>query len=252
VGAAIEWLVFSNVWVAAAAGALCAAASRAMGLAPDARVSGVALAGTLVVYGVDRLRDLERDRHTAPRRSAFVARHRLALGLFCAGAAGVAAACAGSLGLRAVLLLAPVLGLGLLHRRLKRIPYAKAAYISAAWLVVVVGLPAALAPPARDAGWVGAVLGLALLANAVASNVRDAEAGAARFGTGPALWAARGGAALGAAVGALAPAPVRPLAVVPLATLLVLIPFRRDEAYGLLVVDGALLLGAALALVWLG
>ena len=53
-------------------------------------VAALAAAGTLVVYNVDRLRDLEKDRLTAPARSAFVERWRGPL-LALTAAAAVAA-----------------------------------------------------------------------------------------------------------------------------------------------------------------
>ena len=251
--AILEMLVFSSAWVAAAAGALCAAAALGMGLQPLLPAVAVAVAGTLVVYNVDRLRDLERDRATAPRRSAFVERHYGVLVGICVASLAVAASLVLALGPRAPAVLVPVLVLGLLHRRLKGIAYAyaKAVYITAAWLAVVVGLAAALGPSAARVGWVAAILGPALFANAAASSVRDAEAAAERLGPAPVLWTARISALLGVVLGALAPAPVRPLAAVPLLTLAVLLPFRPDERYGLLVVDGALLVGAVLAIGWL-
>ena len=243
----LDALVFSCVWLAAAAGALSAASSLAMGFAPAGPVVAIACAGTLVVYNVDRLRDLERDRSTSPDRSAFVARNaRLLKGLALA-AVLVALALAFTLGTRPILLLAPVLAVGLAHRRLKRLPFAKAAYVASAWLAVVVGLPAVAAAGTSNLAWVSGVVVAALLANAIASNVRDAEAAVARLGPQLPLRIARALALLGVLLGALAPPPVRPLAAVPAATLASLLWFRPSERYGLSVVDGALLAGGLVA-----
>jgi hypothetical protein len=107
-----------------------------------------------------------------------------------------------------------------------------------------VGVPVAIERAAAQVAWTASVVALAIFANAVASNVRDAEVAAARFGTRAALQVARGAAAAGVLVGVLAPADIRSLVAVPLATLIVLVPFRRSERYGLIVVDGALLVGA--------
>jgi len=244
----LDFVAFSSLWLAGAAAALCVASSLALGLRPRAAVLAVTVLGTLVVYNTDRLRDVERDRETAPERSAFVVRHagalRLLAGLSAAGAAGLAL----HLGLRASALLGAVLGVGLLHRRLKRLVFVKALYLTAAWLAVVVGLPALEGVRPLHAAWVAGLLGAALFANALASNVRDGEAGAARFGPARVLRVARLVAAAGGALGFAAPAAVAPLAAVPLATLAALLPFRADERYGLLVVDGALLAGALLAI----
>ncbi len=62
----VDALVFSSLWLAATAAALAAAASRGMGAPADLRAVALAAAGTLVVYNVDRLRDVDRDRFIAP------------------------------------------------------------------------------------------------------------------------------------------------------------------------------------------
>ncbi len=245
---ALDALAFSSVWLAAAGGALCAASSLAMGFPPALPVGAIACAGTLVVYTVDRLRDLERDRATTPARSAFVARHARVLTGLATAATLVALGLAGTLGTRPVLLLAPVLALGLAHRRLKRLPFAKAAYVAAAWLAVVVGLPAVVAAGETNLRWVAILLAAALLANAIVSNVCDGEAAISRLGPRLPLRIARALAALGVVLGALAPTPVRPLAAVPAAILASLLGFRPSERYGLIVVDGALLAGALVAI----
>lgn len=244
----LDVLAFSGVWVAGAAGALCATASLAMGLPPRTEAVALAVAGTLVVYTIDRLRDVERDRATAPHRTAFVRRHRPRLLVLAGGAGLVSLGAAVAAGPLAAAVLAPVLALGLLHRRVKRVALAKPIYLTLAWVTVVVGLPLALDSGARHAGRVAGVLGCALLANAIASNVRDRRAGAALLGEEPALLVARCTALLGVALAAFAPDPIRALVPVPLATFAVLVPFRASERYGLIAVDGALLAGAGVAI----
>jgi stage V sporulation protein SpoVS len=243
----LDRLVFSSLWVGGAASSLSVATSLAMGIPIPWAAVGVALAGTVFVYNVDRLRDLPRDLDTAPERSAFVARNYGVLrGL--AVAAGIAAVgLALSLGPRSALLLGPALILGLVHRRIKDVAWGKSSYITAAWLLVVVGLPAIAGPDPEGIGWVASILAGSLFANAIASNVRDREAAVARIGAGRALAAARAVAALALALAAVAPPGVRPLAAVPAMTLASLVWFRSEERYGLVVVDGALLAGGVLA-----
>lgn len=89
---------------------------------------------------------------------------------------------------------------------------------------------------------------LAVLANVIASNVRDAEGAATRIGAPRALALARRVAWAGVAVALLGPAGVPPLAAVPLATAAALARFRDGERYGLVVIDGALAAGAVAAL----
>ena len=68
-------LIFTSLWTAAAMGALVAASFRAMGVAIVPEAVGLAFSGTLVVYNLDRLRDLDRDQCGSPDRSAFVLAH---------------------------------------------------------------------------------------------------------------------------------------------------------------------------------
>ena len=209
---------------------------------------GLACAGTFVVYNVDRLRDLERDRHTAPLRSAFVSRHRSVLVAVSLLASIASVALVLRVGPVAGLLLAPVLAAGLLHRRLKRFALAKPLYITAAWVAVVVGLPLALGGATEAAGRIAALVGAAILGNAIASNVRDGESAASRLGSPVPMRLALGLAAAGLGVALLLPTALRPLAIVPLTTGVALAAFYPGERYGLVVVDGALLLGALGAL----
>ena len=244
----LDALVYSSVWLALAAAALLAAAAQGMVVTPPIAAFGLAFAGTLVVYNVDRLRDLDRDRATAPDRSAFVAAHERTLQGLTAVAALASLAFTVAAGVDALWVLTPVLVVGLAHRRLKRFAWLKSAYLTAAWLAVVVGLPAALGRGPRDAGWVALVIGGAIFANAIASNLRDQEAATVRVGPGASLLVARALAAAAGAAALAGPAAVRPLVAIPLATLLVLARFRPSERYGLVAVDGALLAGALTAL----
>jgi hypothetical protein len=250
VQAAIDAFSFAGLLVGLAAAALAATASLALGLAVRPAVVCVAFAGTLVVYNVDRVRDLQRDRATAPMRTRYLERHGRSIRIVTVLAGAVALAAGASLGGAPVALLAACLALGLLHRRLKRVVYAKALYITTAWLAVVVGVPALSASAAVPLGrvvWTALLLGAALLANATASSVKDEEAAAARHGVAPTLWLARALTAAAALASACAPSALRPLAWIPLATLVALLGFRASERYAALVLDGALLAGALLA-----
>ncbi len=246
--AILEFLAFSSLWVAAAALALCAASSRALGVPVDANALALAASGTLVVYNVDRLRDTANDRATSPRRTAFIERWEVHLFGIAAFAAVASAGFAWRAGPDVLLVLAPVAALGLFHRRLKRFAWWKPFYVSGAWAAVVVGLPASQAAEVRHLGWVALVIAATVLANVIASNLRDDESPSAQFGANVPLRLARGIALAALFVALIAPAPVRPLGFVPLATLAVLAPFHAGELYGLVAVDGALLMGALAAL----
>ena len=230
---AIDALLFSGVWVALAAAALTAASFRALAAAPAASVVALAFLGTLAVYAVDRLRDLDRDGISAPLRSAFVARHRRLLEAISIASAAAATLSALSAGPRAIAIAASVLVVGLLHRRLKRWSLLQPIYVVFAWLAVAVGLPVATTNGAAHAGWIAVVLAPPLFANVAAPHARGV---------------ARALAVLGVALAAVAPGPVRPLGAVAVATGVALLGFRATERYALGVLDGALVAGALASL----
>jgi hypothetical protein len=94
---------------------------------------------------------------------------------------------------------------------------------------------------------VALIVGASVQANVVLSNLRDAEGLAAHFGARRARTVAALFAALALAAALLRPGPVRALAALPVAMAAAVAGFRRGERYGALLVDGALLAGAALA-----
>ena len=244
----LDALLWSSAWLALTALCLTAAASRALGLDPEPAILGLAFGGTLAVYVIDRVRDLARDRGTAPQRAAFVDRHRRGL-LVLAGLGGGAAAGTGlTLGPRTLALAALVGALGLAHRRLKRFAAVKPVYLTFAWTAVPVGLPAAQNPGFEQLGWVAAITASAVFANVALSNLRDQEALAGRFGTQRTLRVAGASLLAGLAAALLGPIGVRPLAALPLAMGAAVLGFRPSERYGALVVDGALLVGSLAAL----
>jgi uncharacterized protein YqgC (DUF456 family) len=243
----LDALIYSNLWIAGAAGALVAATSRAMEVAIRAEAVGLAVAGTLVVYNVDRLRDLPRDQQASRDRSAFVAAHERQLIVLAGAAATASLYFAARAGWRAALMLLPVLGIGLFHRRLKRFENVKIIYIAASWTCVGFGLPAVLAADAQATQWVATIVAATMLANVSAFNVRDTGASTERVRRRHALQFARVCAIIGVALGAFAPSPANALVAIPLLTLLALIGYRPTERFSPLFVDGALIVGSLIA-----
>lgn len=236
-----DWLSFSSLVPAGAAAALLLAASRAMGVSANGESAALAASGTLVVYNVDRLRDLRADRATSPQRTAFIEQNRVPI-LVLTVFAGIGS---GWLALQAsgevLLLCGGVLGLGLLHRRLKQQDAWKGLYVTAAWVGVTAGIPALSAPDAPAMPWVLAIYSGAIGANLIATQLRQ------QF-TKPGLLKAACLAAASLLAALLGPAAVGPLVCIPGCVGLALAGFRPGERYGLVVVDGALLLGGVAAL----
>lgn len=243
-------LAYSSLIVSASAGALCAAFAAVMGAPLDASVILAAIGGTLFVYNLDRLRDRENDRQTAPQRTAFVERNAARLGVLALVGLFVALCAAASIGLTSLLVLAPVALLGLLHRRLKSLAVLKATYLAAAWTAVVVGLPlvAGIDASADQIAWTSAVLFGSLLANAIVSSLRDGEAASSVLGSSVPAVLALATVSLAAVLALFG--PVRALLPVPALTLIAILGPIHSQLYGLVIVDGALLVGGVLAIVF--
>ena len=251
----LEILAFSGLWTALAAGALTWAGGifllPPMGPPRLAVACTLAFAGTLAVYCVDRLRDIHRDHETSPLRSTFVGKHQaILLGLSTAGVA-LGLWTAWALPPAAWFLCAAVGVTGLLHRRLKGRSGRAWLYVTGAWTGVTAGLPALLlaSPSELPVRW--ATLGLSLFlvlgSNALASEQRgliyDAQAAST-------LRRARRWAAAATALPLVLPGSAG-MAALGATMWLAVAFFRPTERYGLIALDGALLVGAVLAAAWM-
>lgn len=253
--AAADATAFSSALAAGVGAALTLASSLALSAPGAGRWTALVGVSTFFVYGLDRLRDLPRDRSTSPARSRFVAEHREAL-----VAATAAAGCATLVGItmapRPVALLCLAIGaIGLGHRRLKSVPSLKVAYVATTWTAACVGIPALDAMGASSdpvaivdaAVFVALFVATGLVSNLIASNLRTDKRRDNGWPIAPSLAVASGIAAMGIALAALAPAATAPLAVIPAAEGIALLGFRASERYAHLAVDGALAIGAIVA-----
>lgn len=239
----LEAFAFSGGLAAAVAGTLCLAVTAALELSIEPAAVVLAAAGTLVIYGVDRLRDVERDRRGSPERTRFVLQHGDALARAAAVAAGAAAAALLALPASVWATCAGVGALGLLHRRLKGRRSSKIVYVTLAWLAITVGVPVQStvmgAPGAPALGLAAAVVGAAVAANLLACNARPGHPGD--------LTTARGLAVLGLGVALAAPGSVPALGWIPLAQGAALAVYRPGEHFRAIALDGSLWIGATAA-----
>jgi hypothetical protein len=243
-----DGFAFSSGLAAAIGGSLSLVSSAVLDAPNPGSWAFLAASGTFIIYNVDRLRDVARDRSTSPLRTAFVLRNRrrlyTAVGAMAIGFVAILQAAPAS-----IVLLCLAIGLvGLLHRRLKDVEALKTAYVSLAWVGACVGLPW-LAGGYKPAGpWVAGILAASLAANLVGSNLRDQEAGVeeknAHSAMTPRLWIARAMAVFAVGISLVAPAPLHSLVWIPVCEGLALAYFRPSERYGHLAVDGGLLIGA--------
>lgn len=252
-----EAIAYSSALAALVGGSMTWAVGQALASPRVAHDAALVACGAFLVYGLDRLRDLDRDRQSAPRRTAFIVRNRSRLEK-AAGVAGLVLCVlfAAAPGPKVALCVA-VGAIGFLHRRLKQAFGFKIAYVAAAWTAACVGLPwlgRSESGPAAAAelGWSLLLVGTAVTANLIASNLREGKAIASDWPAGRMLLAARGIAITAASLAGFAPESVAPLAWIPAAEVLALGFFRGSERYGHLAVDGALLIGALAAVAHAG
>jgi hypothetical protein len=232
--------------VATAVGAsLSLVASRMLEAPQPLRWALLAAMGTFIIYNLDRLRDVERDRSTSPLRTAFVMRYRRLL-YACAGLVSIGFAAILLSSPPRIILLCTAIGLvGLFHRRAKNAAATKSVYVSIAWVASCVGMPWLVSPSDGNlAPWVASVMLTSIVANLMASNLRDGKAGAIRGRTGPILWGARAMTMIGFGIALAAPDPGYALAWIPACQALPLAIFLPTERFGHLAVDGALFVGA--------
>jgi 4-hydroxybenzoate polyprenyltransferase len=242
--------------VACTAVVLLAAASHTLGDRPPISTLAMVFCGSWGVYLLDRLWDVARDRHAHPTRAyRFRSRPRRIT-----AAAVVGVVVAGILGLRQIssvqILLVAVFLLSLAHHALKQVPWLKPTYIALSWWAVTVGIPILhhLRPgtvSSSDAEiWSVLPLGLAIGANVLACDAADRDAEAARLSPMQLWWIARGLATAGLLVswgiGDIASLWIP----IPACVLLSLLPFRPTAQWTASAVDGSLLVGGLLVLVW--
>jgi hypothetical protein len=246
-----DTLAFSGFVAASVAALLTAAHARLLapllGDLERAGLIGLAFAGTSIVYGVDRLRDVERDRMHWPDRATFALHHARWLQVVVGFATAMALACAATQRPWVWGVCLAIGGLGLAHRRLKARIALKLAYLTLAWWMVTVGLPWLYGGPSTPLAValpVASATACALAANMLVSNEAGDLASPAR---------ARRWALVLAMAGFLcavaAPGDAAWMAWIPALQGVAILPSRSTERYLLWAVDGSLALGAALALV---
>ena len=132
-------VAYSSALAALAGGAMTWAVGRAFASPTILRDAALVACGALLIYNVDRLRDLARDGSSSPERSAFVERNRPWL-VAATGLAGLALLPLIATAPAASIALCLSIGaIGLLHRRLKQEARFKVAYVAAAWTAACVG-----------------------------------------------------------------------------------------------------------------
>ena len=246
---ALDLIAFSSVLPAVIAAGLSLAASHAIGATDSPRWAVLATSGTFIVYGLDRLRDTDRDRVTSPKRTYFVENHARAI-LIAVGLAALVLVAALLTSPAPVALICGGIGaIGLLHRRLKGSKSLKSIYVTLAWVAICAGIPAIATPDSARFGWVAVILSTGIAANLLASNLGDDPTSPPRGHLPSILGLARSLAIVGVLIAWAAPIEIAPLGWIPFAEAVALAFYHPNEHYEHLAVDGALLAGALASLI---
>lgn len=241
---------YSSGLAAAVGGAITYAVSESLEAPGTWHSAALVASAAFFIYNLDRIRDVDRDGASSPSRSTFIVRRRWVLARAAAvaalGVAGLIATAPTSVALLAV----PIGTVGLFHRRLKRGIRWKVAYVASAWTAACVGIPWLWTEGSHgieSALWALGFVGPSLVANLVASNLRDGKLRESPWRPRRTLAFAFFLAIGAAALVLVAPDWVSPLAWIPAVEATALGFFRSSERYAHFAIDGALLAGALLA-----
>ncbi len=128
--------------------------------------------GTLVIYNIDHLRDVNFDQATNPQRVNFIIHNKSLIYLLTGLSILVSILTIYYLGFNILPILVIPFIFGLLHRRIKSNPLISATYITLSWLIVTVWLPAYVAGKLNDVVLLAIVIGIFLFCNAYTSSLR--------------------------------------------------------------------------------
>ena len=129
--------------------------------------------GTLTIYNIDHLRDLNYDQATNPLRANFIRSNKTIIYLIAGLSIFTSIISLYFIGFNIIpILLIPFL-LGLLHRRLKGNPLFSAIYVTIAWLIVTIYLPSYLADKLNHILLLSLIIGIILFSNAYTASIRQ-------------------------------------------------------------------------------
>ncbi len=129
--------------------------------------------GTLVIYNLDHLKDINSDKNTNPKRVNFIIRNKRLIYLITGLSMILSLLAVYNLGIKLLpIILLPFL-LGIMHRIIKNSPLFSAVYITLSWLMITVYLPAYLTDNPKEIIILSILVGIFLFCNAYTSSLRQ-------------------------------------------------------------------------------
>jgi len=129
--------------------------------------------GTLVIYNLDHLKDINSDRTTNPLRVNFIIKNKRLIYLITGLSMFLSILAVYYLGIKLIPIIVVPFFLGLIHRIIKNSPLVSAIYITLSWLMITVYLPAFLTDNPKEIIILSIVVGIFLFCNAYASSIRQ-------------------------------------------------------------------------------
>ncbi len=211
-------------------------------VSPSYEILFLIFVGTLTVYNLDHLSDLNADRVTNPLRYRFIMSNLGKVFLLTRVSVLLSFVLVVEVGVGKILFLFPVFLFGIFHNKLKGNTFFSASYITISWIVVVIIFPATINGKFWESLPMGCVVGTALFANAYACGLREGQAAHTTIPKVPILVAISG------VILGLLFSRLKQLIAIPAVTAATLFLFEEDELFETMYLDGALLAASVFTL----
>ncbi len=129
--------------------------------------------GTLVIYNLDHLKDINSDKATNPKRVNFIINNKRLIYLITGISMILSVSAVYYFGIKLIPIIALPFLLGIVHRIIKNSPLFSAVYITLSWLMITVFLPAYLTDKPKEIIILSIIAGIFLFCNAYASSIRQ-------------------------------------------------------------------------------
>ncbi len=203
--------------------------------------------GTLLIYNIDHLKDIKSDKVTNPERTDFIEKNKSLLKAIVVVSLLASTYLLFQIGIYKTLILIPAFFIGIFHWKLKKNKVFSILYITLSWTVVVTIFPLMGEFYSRkDLVLLTTIFGLVFMANA--SVFVASEHGSKTVGR--AVISSKIIVVIALVIALLLSTEMRPLAFIPALTLIALIYYKPDERYNLFIMDGALLVGGLLSVLY--
>lgn len=241
----INYLIYSSVFVSLISSILSIVCLFTLGNKISVDVTLLIFFGTLLIYNLDHLKDIGSDRFTNPERTKFIYKNELLLKTIVVISFAISTYLFFYIGIDMTSILIPVFVIGVFHWKLKNNQLFSIIYITLSWTVVVVIFPTlGVVDKNNNLLLTAIIMGLSFLANA---TVFMASENKFRHTT---VLIAKVLVFIAVIVAILSPSQLKPFAFIPGLTFIALLFYKPVERYNLIYMDGSLLVGGILCVLY--